>query len=167
MIIYIPLAISSVYINKNTYKEAIIIIGGELGINVKRVYSDNGFIRPGELYWSISKKYGNDLSMEDIDGSHLHICGDNDWAYLAVDLLKPLLREANKLYLEISKNIEKMKPEVVVVGKNDFRMLDVLHMVRDTEEGISIIRNVPIVKGNFLNGVKFFGKQDIKESPFE
>ena len=60
-----------------------------------------------------------------------------------------------------------MKPEVVVVGKNDFRMLDVLHLVRDTEKGISIIRNVPIVKGNFLNGVKFLGKQDIKESPFE
>ena len=86
---------------------------------------------------------------------------------MAVELLKPLLQEANKLYLEISKNIEKMKPEVVMVGKNDFRMLDILHLVRDTEEGISIIRNVPIVKGNFLNGVKFLGKQDIKESPFE
>lgn len=141
-------------------------MGGELGINVKRVYSDNGFIRPGELYWSISKKYGNDLLIEDIDGSHLYICGDNDWAYLAVDLLKPLLREANKLYYEISKRISDVRPEVVVVGKNDFRMLDILHLVRDTEEGVSIIKNVPIVKGDFLNGVKFFGKQNIEELPF-
>lgn len=165
MIIYIPPARAGVYINENIYQEAI-YIGGELVLQVEKVKSDGNFTRPNESFYDINRRYGNDLNIFEKD-SLLHICGNNDWAYLAVDLLKPLLREANKLYYEISKRISDVRPEVVVVGKNDFRMLDILHLVRDTEEGVSIIKNVPIVKGNFLNGVKFFGKKDIEELPFE
>lgn len=141
----------------------VIIIGGELCFKVAKVYSDRSFIRPdGKFGFS-----GNDLSMMNTDKEYLHICGENDWGYLAVELLKPLLQEANKLYIEISSQVDNLNPEVILVGKNDFRLLDILHTVRDSEFGISVIKGVPVVKGDFLNGVKYLGKKEYEgELPF-
>lgn len=133
-------------------------IGGELAINIARVRSDRWFIEPAS-----PDKPWSDLTMEDTEGKYLSICGENDWGYLAAELLKPLLIKGNDLYYEISKNISKLNPEIVLVGKNDFRLLDIVHLVRDPECGISIIKNVPIIKGDFTKGIKYLGNKGTEE----
>lgn len=141
------------------------IIGGELGIKVMKIRPDSDGVRPYDGY---GHKRMMDLSLFGDDDHWLHLCGDNDWGYLALEILKPILQETNRLYYEISNNINSHKPEVVLVGRNEFRMLDILHIARDGEEGISVILGVPIVKGDFDNGVKYLGrKPEPIELPFE
>lgn len=136
-------------------------MGGELVINVSKVRSDNWFVKPLN-----PDKPSNDLTMVDSEGKYLHICGDNDWGYLAVELLKPILKTGNELYCEISSKINELDPEVVLVGKTEYRILDILHIARDSEQGIAVIKGVPIVKGNFDNGVKYLGKREMNYLPF-
>lgn len=136
-------------------------IGGELGIKVMKINPDRDIVRP---YNGIGVKSMMDLSLYGDDNHWLHLCGDNDWGYLALEILKPILQEANRLYYKISNNINSHKPEVVLVGRNEFRMLDILHAARDGEEGISVIMGVPIVKGNFDNGIKYLGKKTEDDS---
>lgn len=108
-----------------------------------------------------------DLSMFSDDNQLLHICGENDWGYLALEVLKPILKEGVLLNREIMNGIDKNKPEVVLVGRNDYRILDILHTARDSEEGISVIHGVPIVKGNFNNGIKYLGEKETEmELPY-
>ena len=136
-------------------------MGGEFAINVSKVRSDNWFVKPLK-----PDNPSNDLTMVDSEGKYLHICGDNDWGYLAVELLKPILKTGNELYCEISSKINELDPEVVLVGKTEYRILDILHIARDSEQGIAVIKGVPIVKGNFDNGVKYLGKREMNYLPF-
>lgn len=83
--------------------------------------------------------------------------------------IKPILQGANSIYTDILNNISDRKPEVILVGRNEFRMLDILHIARDGQEGITVIRGVPIVRGEFDNGIKYLGKktEDDSELPFQ
>ncbi len=109
-----------------------------------------------------------DLNLLGDDAHWLHLCGENDWGYLALEVLKPILQTAIGIHGEIVSHINESKPEVILVGRNDFRLLDILHIARDGEEGISIIRGIPVVKGDFDNGIKYLGKKtkDDTELPF-
>ena len=131
-----------------------------------KVNPDRDIVRP---YKGIGVKSMMDLSLFGDDNHWLHICGDNDWGYLSLEVIKPILQEANSIYCEILKNIDDRKPEVILVGRNEFRMLDILHIARDGEEGISIIKGIPVVKGNFDNGTKYLGtkNEEDSESPFK
>lgn len=133
-------------------------MGGELCINVKLVKSDNHFVKPFN-----SNNPSNDLTMVDEDGKYLHICGNNDWAYFAAELLKPVLKTGQELYSEIFTKVSKDNPEVVLVGRNEFRLLDIVQTVRDLEQGAPVIMGVPVVKGNFANGIKYLGKMETEE----
>jgi len=139
-------------------------MGGELGIKIKEIKQDRDIVRP----YSYSERTCLDLSMFGEDGLWLHICGDNDWGYLGLEIIKPILKEGIELNSKILSGIEENKPEVVLVGRNDYRILDILHIARDSEEGISVIRGVPVVKGGFDNGVKYLGKMNHEsELPFK
>lgn len=131
-------------------------IGGELGVNVKDIKRDKDIVRP----YHLACKNSMDLSLLTDDNSWLHICGDNDWGYLALEVLKPILQTGVKLNSEILNQISEKNPEVVVVGRNDFRILDILHTARDSEKGISVIHGVPIVMGDFDNGFKCLGNKE-------
>ena len=126
-------------------------MGGELGIKIKNLRCSDGLVNPFNDYRS---KPQIDLSIMSENNECLHICGENDWGYLALDILKPILQKGIQLYLEIREKIYSQKPEVVLVGKNEFRILDILHIARDSEQGIETMLDVPIVKGDFDNGVK-------------
>lgn len=141
-------------------------IGGELGIKVKKIRPDSDGVRPYDGY---GHKRMMDLSLFGDDDHWLHLCGDNDWGYLALEVLKPILQGANSIYTDILNNISDRKPEVILVGRNEFRMLDILHIARDGQEGIAVIRGVPIVRGEFDNGIKYLGKktEDDSELPFQ
>lgn len=142
-----------------------LIIGGELGIKVMKIRPDSEAVRPYDGY---GHKRMMDLSLFGDDDHWLHLCGDNDWGYLTLEVLKPILKEAIRLHEDIVDNLSVSKPEVILVGRNDFRLLDILHIARDSEEGISVIRGVPIVRGDFDNGIKYLGrKTDPIELPFE
>lgn len=134
-------------------------MGGELGILISHVSVSSDMVRPYGYYSYPLTNPSMDLTLHSEDGQFLHICGDNDWGYLAVDILIPLLKEASKIYNEICNKVVHEQPEVILVGKNEFRMLDILHMARGCGEHISIIKGVPVVKGNFDNGVKYYGKE--------
>lgn len=136
-------------------------MGGELVVNVSAVKSDNWFVRPLN-----PDNPNNDLTMVDNEGKFLHICGENDWGYLAAELLKPILKTGNELYYDISSKIDDLDPEVVLVGKTEYRLIDILHIVRDSEQGITVIKGVPIVKGDFNNGIKYLGKKEMDYLPF-
>lgn len=142
-----------------------LIIGGELGIKVKKINPDRNNVRPFDGF---GNKRMMDLSLFGDDDHWLHLCGDNDWGYLSLEVLKPILQTAIGIHKEILDNIADHNPEVILVGNNDFRLLDILHIARDGEEGISIIRGIPVVKGDFDNGIKYLGKKtkDDSELPF-
>ncbi len=130
-----------------------------------KVKSDGDNVRPYNGYGNSRNMV---LSLLGNDNQWLHLCGDNDWGYLALEVLKPILQTAISVQTDIINNISDHNPEVILVGRNDFRLLDILHIARDGEEGISIIRGIPVVKGDFDNGVKFLGKKtkDDSELPF-
>lgn len=131
-------------------------IGGELGVNVKDIKRDKDIVRP----YHSSCRNPMDLSLLTDDNDWLHICGNNDWGYLALEILKPILQTGIKLNSEICDQISEKNPEVIVVGRNDYRILDILHTARDSEKGISMLRGVPIVMGYFDNGFKCLGNKE-------
>jgi len=137
---------------------------GELGIKIVNAVTQKreDMLRPFDRC-PYRAEASIDLTLNGNKDEFLHICGDNDWGYIAVDILKPLLQEANKLYIEILNEIGKRKPDVILVGMNEFRLLDILHIARDGEYGISVIKNIPVVRGNFCNGIKYLGKNESDE----
>jgi hypothetical protein len=138
----------------------------EIGMKIGHVTTSADIVRPyGSAFYQHVPC--TDLNIFDDSGTNvLYVCGENDWGYFALDILKPILKEANTLYGKIRDDIEKSRPEAILVGKNEFRILDILHIARDGEEGISVIDSVPIVPGNFDSGVKFLGKDESERSVF-
>lgn len=130
-------------------------MNGEIVMNIESVHSDHQFMEPND-----SMSSSNDLTIVAKDGECLHICGKNDWGYLAIELLKPILKAGTELYTKVSNEISEYNPEVVLVGTNDYRLLDIIHIARDSEFGISVIKGVPIIKGDFVKGIKHLGKKD-------
>lgn len=141
-------------------------MGGELALKVIEVYSDKFFVRPTVHSVSILNKEGNpsnDLSMRLENNKFLHICGDNDWAFLALELLEPIKNEA----VRITKLVQDRKTETptikaVMLGKNDKRIMDVYFGGKGKCERIL---DLPVITTNNLNEVKFL-VEDTNFIPF-
>jgi len=136
-------------------------MGGEIGLKINKVSCSNDLIKPFNDYTTTP---AIDLTIQTDDG-WFHLCGDNDWGYLALEAIKPVLKAGIELKQKINENILKYQPEVILLGKNEFRILDILHIARDSELGIEMIQGIPVVKGKFTNGIKFLGKNDEIELP--
>ncbi len=136
-------------------------MGGEIALKIKKVSCSNDLVIPFNDY---KENPAIDLTIQTDDG-WFHLCGDNDWGYLALEAIKPILQTGIKLENKILNGMQKYQPEVILLGKNEFRVLDILHIARDSELGIETIRGIPIVKGNFINGIKYLGKNDEIELP--
>ena len=105
-------------LHREIKKKEVFIIGGELYVNVVRISPDSESVRPYNTYGS---KRMTDLNLFGDDNHWLHICGENDWGYLALEVLKPILQTAIGIHEEILDNIADRNPEVILVGRNDFR----------------------------------------------
>ena len=92
---------------------------GEIGININKVYADRNFLRPKDYDISINGHVSNDLSMRSDKGDTFHICGENDWAFLALELLEPIKDEARKIVetVKYRRNNSKCNIRAVVLGK--------------------------------------------------
>lgn len=132
-------------------------MGGEIGIKIDSIKTSGDIVSP----FSDICPYSATIELSLYEGNTaFHICVDNDWGYLAIEVLKPILQKANELHMSLLGKINEEQPEVILLGKNEYRLLDILHIARDGEEGIKTIKSVPIVKGNFNNGCKLLGKKE-------
>lgn len=114
-----------------------IIIGGELGFDILKVSSDMRYIRPND------EKISNDLTMHTIDGNFFHICGNNDWAFLALELLEPIKKEAKNIIQKVKNYIDSgINIKAIILGRNDKRIMDVYFGGRNKCEKIF---GIPII----------------------
>lgn len=141
-------------------------MSGELALKIIKVYSDKFFVRPSEHSinsFNKDKTPSNDLSMVMENNKTLHICGDNDWAFLALELLEPIKNEAKR----ITKLVQDRKAETptikaVTLGKNDKRIMDVYFGGKGKCDRIL---GLPVLTTEHLNEVSFL-IEDTHELPF-
>lgn len=141
-------------------------MSGELSLKVLGVHSDKFFVRPTVNSVSTFNKEGNpsnDLSMRLENNKFLHICGDNDWAFLALELLEPIKDEAKRI-LKMVQDRKSETPSIkaVMLGKNDKRIMDVYFGGRNKCERIL---GLPVIATNELNEVTFL-VEDTNTLPF-
>lgn len=103
-----------------------------------------------------------DMDIHTDDGV-FHLCGKNDLGYLMVDAIMPLLRYADQVEIAIRRKLDDFcyKPEVIGLGKNEFRALDILHRLRGLDDPLSIYKGVPIVKLKDNDGIKIYGSKSV------
>lgn len=137
---------------------------GELGIEVNKVVLN----RENDA----KEPYGNssmiDLSILDKDGCWFHICGKNDWGYLLTEALRPLLKYALGVFQEIDNKLDSYhgQPEIIGLGKNEYRAVDIAHRLRGFGEPIEIYKGIPIIKLRSNNKIELFGLVENDDLPF-
>ena len=141
-------------------------MSGELAFKVLKVYSDKFFVRPSEFSISLfskDKTPSNDLSMKIENNQTLHICGDNDWAFLALELLEPIKKEAKRI-VELVQDRKGEKPNIkaVMLGKNDKRIMDVYFGGKGKCDRIL---GLPVIVTDNLNEVTYL-VEDTNSIPF-
>lgn len=102
-----------------------------------------------------------DLHLYDTDGGCLHLVGNNDWGRLMAEALVPLMAYARNVEEEINSKLNGsiQKPEVIILGKNDYRAFTILHRLRGACK-LTEIDGVKIVEGSKPTGVELFGEQE-------
>lgn len=142
-------------------------MGGELGIEVDHV----GFGSKSDL----CEPYGSfglspiDLTLYDKEGKWLHICGKNDWGYLLADAFQPLLIYGDEVCTKINKKIDAYngKPEIIGLGKNEYRAIDIIHRLRGLGDPIKIYKGIPVVQLQTPNRIELFGIDNDNALPFD
>lgn len=128
-------------------------MGGELGIKIKSVATSSDMTHP---YTDYRDTACIDLSMYDENGSVLHICGDNDWGYLALDLLKPILKEAENLITDVKTRISRIgdRPEAIILGLNQQRIMDIYYGGKGK---CTEIAGIPIARSKEIKAFRYVG----------
>ena len=135
-------------------------MGGELGIKIKSIRTD-GIANSGKNI---------DLTMISEDGQYLHVCGDNDWGYFALDMLKPIYEYAENLISDVKTRIARIgdKPEAIILGINQQRIMDIYcgGKGKCTEiAGIPIARSKEFKAFRYVGNIHDKGNKDI-DCPF-
>lgn len=123
---------------------------GELTLKVKRVCSSHDFVRP-------SYDISNDLTMILGEGGYLHICGENDWAFLALELLEPIKVAAKEIIELVEHKKRETDIKAVMLGRNDKRIMDVYFAGKDKCQRIC---GLPIITTDNLNEIAFLVKEE-------
>lgn len=90
-------------------------MGGEIGINVVELKIDE----------CMHSKYSDLLLKGDRD-DRLYICGENDWAFLMLDALKPIKEKSKNLMRKVlQKRNAGVDIKAIVLGKTEKRYLDI------------------------------------------
>lgn len=126
-------------------------MGGELGIKIKSVITDG--------ITSLDRSV--DLTLVSEKGEYLHICGDNDWGYFALDMLKPIYKYAEDLIGDVKARIAKIgdKPEAILLGINQQRIMDIYcgGKGKCTE-----IAGIPIARSKEFKAFRYIGNMHDK-----
>lgn len=132
---------------------------GEIAINVADVKLGNDAVRP----YKDANISQIDLQIIDTQAESCWICGEhNDWGYLFVNALIPILRYGYYVERKIDVALQKYDgdPEVILVGKNEYRSLEILQKIRICRDEALIYKNIPIVKSSKINGIELFGHEN-------
>lgn len=150
-------------------------MSGEFGIEIGKIDFNrtDDLIKPyGNTSIYTDDKPAQDLTITSTSNESFHICGNNDWAYLVVDALSPLLQYASLVENEVSGKLRRMdrdknlKPKVIGLGRNEFRALDILHRIRGSEDSLKEYNNVPVVRLEENNSIEFLGTK-VVDLPFK
>ena len=151
-------------------------MSGEFAIKIGKIDFNriDDLVKPyGNTSIYTDDKPAQDLTITSTSNETFHICGNNDWAYLVVDALFPLLQYASLVENEVSGKLRRMdrdknlKPKVIGLGRNEFRALDILHRIRGSEEPLKEYGNIPIVRLEENNTIEFLGTKEIDDLPFK
>ncbi len=150
-------------------------MSGEFGIEIGKIDFNrtDDLIKPyGNTSIYTDDKPAQDLTITSTSNEAFHICGNNDWAYLVVDALSPLLQYASLVENEVSGKLRRMdrdknlKPKVIGLGRNEFRALDILHRIRGSEDSLKEYNNIPVVRLEENNSIEFLGTKEF-DLPFK
>lgn len=139
---------------------------GEIGVNVKEILHTRGMVRPNFydcIPYGEDNEFFNDLSIMEESGECLHICGKNDWAFLALDILKPFKEEAEKIIKTVENSKKSKCIGAVVLGKNDKRIMDVYFGGKDS---CTSILGIPVVLSDVRDKVMCLVEPEEAEIPF-
>lgn len=137
---------------------------GEFGIIIDKVSFDDDMVTP----YKFNSRPCIDMTISSSEDT-VHVCGYNDWGYLLTDALLPLLRYAETVLSNINKQLDGYdgSPEVIVLGKNEYRAVDILHRLRGLGDPIRIYKGIPIVETDYINKTQLLGKHNSdSELPF-
>lgn len=132
----------------------------EFGIKVNKVTFERSedMLKPYGGYYNDAYI---DMTMYTDDGV-FHLCGRNDWGYLMVDAIMPLLRYADQVETAIRRKLDDFfyEPEAIGLGENEFRALDILHRLRGLDDPLSIYKGVPVVRLKDSDEIKIYGSKE-------
>lgn len=146
-------------------KEVIKIVG-EIVVKVVSLGNNTQqYVKPYKLTGGVS----TDLDLHCEDGTVFHICGNNDWGYLALEILEPITKYAKKAIRDIKERIANTYlPEIIFVDDVIYRNLDIYF--KSIGEKEITISGVPVLKEyTDRKGIRFSTEQrkiDTEELPF-
>lgn len=147
-------------------------MGGEIGLNIAEIKFSDDNIAPYKDGWRYTE-VAIDAALIDKNGDRLNICGNNDWIDLSVKAILPFVRAAIKTENIIRSKLEKIRkegnvPAVVRLGKDPYRQMNLMHILRSGGDSISAFNGVPVIRGDDADGVEIFLESaKISQSPFD
>lgn len=100
----------------------------------------------------------------------LHICGENDFPYLFINALKPLMEYEKTTRENIENELFSAKyvPKVILLGKNEFRAMDIMYRLRNNNNPFTEYKEFPVVRGKKNNEIELLGEDGESEDlPFK
>lgn len=147
-------------IYKYYIQKEVLSITGEIGLKVNKVVFDKDMVEPYNERNTVYRYIDLDIwSDKDV----FHICGENDWGYLVIEALLPLLRYAQDVLKSIDTMLQACTeaPEVIILGKNEYRAVDILHRIRGLGDEIETYKSIPVVRSNTKdNQIKLLGNNE-------
>lgn len=116
------------------------------------------FITPYRDVISENKSY-MDMDLHMPDGT-LHLVGENDWGYLMASALVPLLRYADSVQRELDKMYQEseVRADAIVLGKNEYRALDIMNLLKHPGTTLKEYKGIPIVQSQIYSYMKIYGE---------
>lgn len=144
-------------------------MGGELGIDIKNIGNSGNMVHPFGRDHNLDGNACIDLSIYDKNGAVLHICGNNDWGYLALKMLQPIFKEAENLIMDVKERISRIgdKPEAIILGLNQQRIMDIY---TGGKGKCTEIAGIPVARSTEPRAFRYIGNihdDGISELPFK
>lgn len=147
-------------------------MGGEIGLNIAEIKFSDDNIAPYKDDWRYAK-VAIDATLIGENGDHFHICGDNDWIDLSVKAMLPFAQAAIRTENLVRSKLERIRkegniPAVVRLGKDPYRQMNLMHILRSGGDLIFTFNGVPVIRGDDADGIEIFLESaKISQMPFD
>lgn len=147
-------------------------MGGEIGLKIAEIKFSDDNVAPYKDGWRYTK-VAIDATLIDENGDHFHICGDNDWIDLSVKAMLPFVQAAIRTENLVRSKLERIRkeenvPAVIRLGKDPYRQMNLMHILRSGGDSISTFDGVPVIRGDDADGVEIFLESaKISKMPFD